>query len=187
MAPLAWLGCTESPGPRKDNAVSPRRAGGAVPGQQSKGHGEGTRAGTHGGDVGQPWPWDSPCTWSSTPRPRTCSMAVPPCALCHTGLAGLSRVPGAASEPQHRAQNCSGHSPATAAAAQLGQGQGQESSSSLPGIPLGVTSTGWETQRGLEEEAVAKLVQELAACVSPCSWVTGRGSGMGDLRSFPAG
>lgn len=72
-------------------------------------------------------------------------MAVPHCALCHTGLAGLTHVPGAASEPRHRAQSCSGHSPATAAAARLGQGLGQESSSSLPGIPQGVTGTGWET------------------------------------------
>lgn len=35
----------------------------------------------------------------------------------------------------------------------------------------------------MRQKALAKLGQEMAACVSPCSRVTGRGSGTGDI--FP--
>lgn len=62
-------------------------------------------------------------------------LAVPHCAMRHTGLAGspVSLVLPMSQGTRHRAAVVRAHIPATAAAAQLGQGQ--ESSSSLPAIP----------------------------------------------------
>lgn len=166
MAPLSLAGLQpRAPGPCKDDALNPHGTGVPVSAMQE------TRRGDTGIDpqceFGQPWPWDShPVHGPRLPGPRHEGAAawLAVLVLCHVprwlGWGDLCPWCCPRAMERHQAQTCTvikAHIPATAAAMQLqhppARASGRTAVPASQQSHSGVTSTGWETQWQLEEEA----------------------------------